>query len=791
MLVKPVLRHAAVGAFFAIVLGSVVLTSQQRSSAGADPSGFKFEYRTSGYFPEGYPLHGKVRLLTPAIAEAGQRVPVRVEYVVGDMGVEPGMSIEVWKHFTSDVEMFQTQSPDSPAWFGVEFSVPGVNARTEGVTNWQQRDPVAVFPYRKAARVIIEQGRLKAGDKVLFHLGGQHGVRMQHYEENLFNFRFVLTRANDQKVLGYAGDAAMKITGGPLRTLRVQAPSVVKLGEPFPIEVVPMDEWVSLAKNYTGLTLRADLPATFAYDKELMHYVARDAKANKEGVLRIRVRTADGKFQGESNPVWVQPGPLRGVYYGEMHQHTYLHDGRGVFEELYLYGRRVGLLDFGAVSPHHMPMSVTGPSLHDGKRYPVEEWPHLQKATKLLNGWKGFVSILGYEYSVGTNAGGHHNIFYNADEAKSTMELDPKNPSAPIGQMLETLKLARKPTLVIPHIGGGPPDWSHPTDPRVERLFEIASVHGVFEEAWQKHLESGLRLAASGAGDTHTTSMGIAYPGLIYVMPNALMGVYALDKNRDEIWRGMYERRTFATTGNVRMLLDFGVNGEPMGGELRANSAGEPKIAMKVSGTTPVTRVDLLKNSKVIYSTYPSRNRGLMLRVIWGDNVYQRRAATGMTKGRLSPAGGELRLVSPINRDQAFEEVKQAGNSIEWFTAAVSNDRDGALVDISKVTGDTLEFTLDDSSQMGMMKVSVPLSELREKGYFSWNQTGPVKHPYMEKMGVKPAFFLECELVDVNGPRDLDLTYVDRTPVKPGDYYYLRVEQFDTNKAWSSPVWMN
>ena len=50
------------------------------------------------------------------------------------------------------------------------------------------------------------------------------------------------------------------------------------------------------------------------------------------------------------------------------------------------------------------------------------------KATKLMNGWKDFVSILGYEYSVPTNAGGHHNIYYNADEAQSTMRLDPADP---------------------------------------------------------------------------------------------------------------------------------------------------------------------------------------------------------------------------------------------------------------------------------------------------------------------------------------------------------------------------
>lgn len=55
-------------------------------------------------------------------------------------------------------------------------------------------------------------------------------------------------------------------------------------------------------------------------------------------------------------------------------------------------------------------------------------------------------------------------------------------------------------------------------------------------------------------------------------------------------------------------------------------------------------------------------------------------------------------------------------------------------------------------------------------------------------MGVEPAFSVECELVDREGPIDLDVQFEDREPIQSGDYFYLRLEQMDTNKAWSSPV---
>jgi len=788
-------RIAAVAALAALALLSRSPESQDQADL-PNPARMRIEYRPGGYFPEGFPLHGRVRLLSSPVVEAGRRTRVRIEYTVGDLPVEAGMALEIWKHFLSDTEQFQVSDPQQPAWFGAELSAPGVAARAMSFTNWEQRNTPAVFPYRKCAALIVEKGTLKPGDQVIFDLGGPQGVRMQHYEENLFNFRLAITR--DGLPVGYAGDAAMKVTGGALRKLRVAAPGIVGLGETFPLEVVPLDEWVSLAWDHRGLRLRIVsgrvTGGAFRYEDDLMHYVARDLRADEEGVLRIVVEADEGRARGVSNPIWVRRRPERRVYYGELHQHTYLHDGRGVFEELYLYGRRVGLLDFAAVTPHHMPMSVTGPSFHLGdKRWPSENWPALAKATKLMNGWEGLVTILGYEYSVGTEAGGHHNIYYGADEAPSTMQLDPSDPMAPIAKMLKTLRLAQVPTLVIPHIGGGPPDWSHAPDLRVERLFEVASVHGVFEESWQKHLEAGLRQGVIAAGDTHTTSMGIAYPGLNFVMSNGLAGVYSVSKSRRDIWDALNQRRTFACSGNQRALLEFELNGEPMGGEISSRLTPQAEIRARVSGTAAILRFELLKNSRVIHALYPCRAGGKLLRVVWGDNLYQRRAAVGLREGELRPETGRLRLREPVHLDQAFEYVLQDGTGIRWKTAAVSNDRDGFLVDISEAGGESLLFRLDDSDTLGLFEVKIPLAQLAREGWFHWRAPAqrPLRHAYMQKMGVQPAFFLECDLVNPAGPMDVELRYQDREPLKPGDYYYVRMEQLDTNKAWSSPVWVN
>ena len=299
--------------------------------------------------------------------------------------------------------------------------------------------------------------------------------------------------------------------------------------------------------------------------------------ASKEGVSRIRVRTKDGRFEGVSNPIWVQRNPDRRVYFGDLHQHTYLGDGRGIYEELYLFARQVAMLDFGAVTPHHATLGSDGPILRlEGKTFPANYWPDLVRANKTMKGWKGFTPILAYEYSVGTAAGGHHNVFYADDEARSTMEIDPNQNRAPVGDMMKLLRRSGERALVIPHIGGGPPSWTHETDPRLERLFEIASrpwrLRGVLSKAPGKRAAS----RRDSLGRYAHRKLRTGQSGLIYTMTNPLTAVLAYTPDREDLWSAMVDRRTYGVTGHRRLLMDFRVNGEPMGGELPRAKARLP-----------------------------------------------------------------------------------------------------------------------------------------------------------------------------------------------------------------------
>ena len=326
----------------------------------------------------------------------------------------------------------------------------------------------------------------------------------------------------------------------------------------------------------------------------------------------------------------------------------------------------------------------------------------------------------------------------------------------------------------------------------MERLFEIASVHGVFEESYQKHLESGQRLGATASADNHTVGFGNSNPGLIYTMTNPLTAVFAPERSRESMWQGFLDRRTYGVTGNARLLMKFQVNGQGMGGELPRYRTAEPRIEARVSGTAEIVRVDVVKNSTIVHSTAPARDvSSNLMRIVWGDNVYQRRANTSLAPGEIRADEGSVTLRRVLALDNSFEEIKQDGPKVSFRTATTSNDRDGALIDISQAEGEWITLRREDPL-LGTHEIRIPLEALRRDGRYR-GATGPLelRHSYMEKMGVPVQFAVEAELVRDGQGLDVEFDFQDAAPMAPGDYYYLRVEQMDTVQAWSSPVWAN
>ena len=77
---------------------------------------------------------------------------------------------------------------------------------------------------------------------------------------------------------------------------------------------------------------------------------------------------------------------------------------------------------------------------------------------------------------------------------------------------------------------------------------------------------------------------------------------------REAIFDALYQRRTYGTTG-ARILLDFRVNEEPMGGETTVD--GPPRLRLEAHGTDSIESVEILRYSehdggfRIIYELHP------------------------------------------------------------------------------------------------------------------------------------------------------------------------------------------
>jgi hypothetical protein len=181
--------------------------------------------------------------------------------------------------------------------------------------------------------------------------------------------------------------------------------------------------------------------------------------------------------------------------------------------------------------------------------------------------------------------------------------------------------------LTIPHHTGKfpRPIFWFPHNDELDRNIEIYSGHGLSEsydprgplsfersmftepsvsfrgpqfvqDAWMQ----GLVLSTVAASDDHRAHPGQPHYGRTAVAATGL--------TREEIFDALYHRRTYGTTG-IKVLMDFKMNDEPMGGTATASSA--PEIAIEVHGTDTIEFIEILRYGKsdggflVINTLYP------------------------------------------------------------------------------------------------------------------------------------------------------------------------------------------
>lgn len=713
---------------------------------------------------------------------AGERGTFRVRLVLTEL-LEAGLSIEAWRHFVSDVEDVQCDAPDQPAHFSCRRS--GGKVEIYACRNAPVHGPGSYFPYRKFAGVRLPDDA-ESGEQFVFEF---RDVRMQTYSDRPFNVRFVLLDGDE--LLGYFGDALFTIEGGPPDNLRVTAPTVVAVAEPFGLHVLFRDRWGNPAGRLPRPAEIELHPEGLAFDRltadePAAAVILHDVELQREGVHYVRVNHTGQGLRGMSNPIVVESEPEQRIYWGDIHQHACYNDGRARPTESYQYGKRVAHLDFGAVAPHIM-RTFGPPAIH--MEAPAQQgWRELREAAAAAADDR-FVALLGYESGV-RQLVGDMNVYFSDPQAEPPEKELNSRPDS-YEQFVEMLRDRPGDVLLLPHAhaGGGPGKFDLPKLSDIQTSVEICSVHGVFPDFYHQWLGHGHRVGVHGAGDNHMPTMGNANPGAHYVNTNGLTAAVARSLSQNDIWAAFRDRHTYAVTGNRRIYLDFSVGGTPMGDIARAGTIG---LSVVVAGTRPVTRIEVVKNCEVVHTWRPPLEQRRTLRVLWMDTWPERRADDSTTRGRLECPEGALRLREVFGIYNVVEGIAQAKDAIEFDTRAYSETPRGALVDVPSSAADaSLRFRVEDSRWgRTMLKETFELP-LRERCATAKCKLAADESDLRQEFSreiVVPEFRVSAEWVNQDGPMTAELQWQDQAT--DGDHYYVMVEQLDGNRAWSSPIWI-
>ena len=474
------------------------------------------------------------------------------------------------------------------------------------VTRWGRMIYVQVLdaPLGEGDAITLTYGR---------HLGLKEGVTVRHFAGRAeFTVATDTDGTRSAKFSGYtliADQPALTVVGDSQTSFRIIAPSIIESSESFTVRLVPTDTHLNLAQ-LTPAPLRLHT-SDATCDIELVESANESLTGvgvfDLPGVKLIGAQAKSG-ISGVSNPVVVTHQALDNrLFWGDIHGHTGLSDGLGTPQEYFEFGRNEALLDFCAIADHAQYLSD-------------EDWEEIQQVTRRWNTPGEFVTILGYEYSCNASLPryGDKCLYYPGDTGPLLRETDINRTAYhDMAEYAPVWKDHGAMMILHQHARGSCSFY----DPDLVRLAEVYSVWGASEEEnstrpllpamtadYRGHyaadaLALGWVLGFVGSSDDHAGRPGCSdWLRVRQAYPGGLVAVWAPELTREAVWEALWNRRCYATTG-ARIVVDFRVDGEPMGSIIHGSAFSEGhRLEARIVGDAPLAAVSILRGREVIYS---------------------------------------------------------------------------------------------------------------------------------------------------------------------------------------------
>ncbi|MBO6950225.1 MAG: DUF3604 domain-containing protein [Rhodospirillales bacterium] len=719
------------------------------------------------------PTWGSVTITPTDDVVVGEFSTWTITFTVGAYAMDVGGGLKIGTRRQADFGQPQFDDPAQDNFTTVTCSRKGARFETFFDPRGHKR------PFNGVAVIRLAAEPLYPGDTVTIVFGdtsgGSRGLKVQSFPEAASDFAvFVDPLSSGEYKRVFCASPNFRILPGPSEYLTVVAPTIVKAGGAFRVQVRGNDRFGNPTPvAASGLSLDADpeIEFTLSADSGRASWI-EGVTLNQPGVHRLSLRQGNTVL-AVSNPVIVRDTGDEIICWGDTQAQTASTVGIGTPDEYFAYARDLAAIDF---------------TTHQGNDFILSDadLEEVRQAAIKHNQPGRFAAFFGWEWSGPTGTGGDRNVLFIDDEGPvfrsshwqlwdeevddATRAVEAVHAKDLQAKMHAYIEETGKKVIMVPHIGGRRSDFEA-QDITLEPVFEICSNHGIFEWRLHEFLDAGVRVGVVGASDDHTCRPGLAYPSTPEMtVLGGLGAVRCLEHSRLGIYDGLMARHSYGTTG-ARMYMDMTAAGLGIGDAGKAE--GPVEIEGIVHGTAPVEYIALFNRSKELarFTPNPEVRKRDRIRVVWSGATHQDRGRFMRWDGGLDLSHGRITDAEPLNIFTAKYGIdEKRDNHLRW-RSVTSGQEEGVLIDVDAPDDAVISF------KAGPADLAFTLGDVRA-GDLRWDLGG------LEQYVTASTMHTEGDVMDV------PFAYTDENREGDEQAYWIRVVQADFHRGWSSPIFV-
>lgn len=743
----------------------------------------------SEYRPE---LMGSATLEPSGPIEAGSWQSFTLVYTAGQFGIDDTGSLKIAMRFATDFGPVQFDDPAAP---GYTTAVASNGATLD--CRWEFKRNIR--PWSRSLYIGIQKHFLREGDTITIcfgdQSGGSKGVRVQTYCEQVFEFKVFVDAIATYDYVSLPTSPSIDIVPGPPVEWHAALPTLKKTGAPFRLSIKANDAWgnpsnlVDRTVHLRSSSAVSGLPEKATFEPGTFALILNDLSVSEAAELTIDVLDGEGGLLCQTNPLRIADAPDKLHFWGDLHGQSNETLGTNTAEAYFKFARDRSFLDVCS---------------HQGNDFQMTQpfWRELNELTAQLDDPGRFVAIPGYEWSANTAIGGDRNVFYRhegrpmyrSSHAQIADLADEETDAHDAHELFQ--KLEHEDCVCWAHCGGRFADITYAHDGRTEASVEVHSSWGTFEWLLRDAFSKNYRVGVVCNSDGHKGRPGASYPGASFFGALGGLTCYLTDElSRDAIFEALRARRHYGTTGN-RMLLD--VRARPASGARRFErdpllfddakstsveelligdiaqvSDNQVTLGIEVVGSAAIEKVDVFDGAECIHTHRPYTNEDLgnRVRLVFSGAEYRGRSRTTTWDGALSIDGNAILDATAFNNWNLDRGIRRrTETALEWKAVTTGN-----YSGIDLWLKDERAGTISVETPHGL--IDMPIADIG------------MDETIVDAGGLARTFSVQRLPSDPQN-RHVSLT-LDAAVRATGDSrLYVRVQQMDGHRAWTSPIYL-